>query len=149
MTVKQGLRAALASAPIIVLAGCGVLTGPVGTGPAGTEPPAPTLPKVEATLTGRLTDVTPLDPAGHSSPVTVGTIATEEPPAPNAMVFEITDRTMFFREYAGQGVSELTEISFSALRTGVIARVGYSGPVRESYPAQATADYVVLEDPGS
>lgn len=65
------------------------------------------------------------------------------------MVFEITDQTVLFREYAGQGDSELTPIEFSTLTVGMTAGAGYSGPVRESFLAQATADFLVLEDPGS
>ncbi len=76
-----------------------------------------------------------------------------EPPGKSVtampMIFDVIDRTLLFREYAGLGDKTRSEINVSALTTGMIARIGYSGPVRESYPAQATAAYVVLEDPGS
>lgn len=49
----------------------------------------------------------------------------------------------------GPAASELTTMEFSTLAAGATARVGYSGPVRESFPAQATAAYLVPEDSGS
>lgn len=144
MTGQQRLVAALTALLFVGLVSCGTSTEPADSGPS-------TLPAVEATLTGPLTDVRPMTQSGDSSRTLLGTVLVGQrrSQAPMPMVFDITERTQLFREYAGLGGSELSEIGFSELVAGSIARVGYSGPVRESYPAQGTADYVVLEDPGS
>ncbi len=145
MTRQKRLSVALTSLLLISLVGCG--TSRDSDSGAST----PTLPAAEGTLTGPLTDVSALTPSGDSTQTLLGSVLVGKrgSKTPMPMVFDITDRTKLFSEYAGLGESDLTEISFDELTPGRTARVGYSGPVRESYPAQATADYVVLVDPGS
>ncbi len=146
MTLTRRLLLPLATLLLTGVVGCGT-TSP---GPAASKPSANTLPKVEGTLTGTLKDVTTIEPSADAGPKPLGTVLVD-PPGKSAaampMVFEITAATVLFRQYAGQGDGELTAIEFSTLTSGMTARVGYSGPVRESFPAQATADYLVLEDP--
>ncbi len=149
MTPIRRLLAPLATLLLLTgLVGCGT-TSP---GPAASKPPPSTLPKVEATLTGTLKDVTTIEPSADAGPNPLGTVLVD-PPGTSAtampMFFEITAETVLFREYAGQGDSELTAIDFSTVTVGMNARVGYSGPIRESFPSQATAEYLVLEDSSS
>jgi len=146
MTARRTLVAALVALAVAGVAGCGVLPGP-----ADTEPTSPSLPRSEGTITGPLVDIRRVKPIGDSTTGLLGTVLIEPSrSSPGlAMVFDITDRTVLYDEYAGLGESELSELSFSDLTTCEVAQVGYSGPIRASHPAQATADYVVLQDPGS
>lgn len=148
MTSQRRVFVALSALLLISLVGCGRSPGIIDTGP---RIATPTLPDVEGTLTGPLTDVSPMAQSGPSDPPLLGSVLVGRrgSNSPTPMAFDITDNTLLYSEYAGLGDSELSEISFSELSPGRVARVGYSGPVRESYPAQAIADYVVLVDPGS
>lgn len=148
MMMPRRLVAPLAALLLAGLVGC----ADASPGPAARKPPATTLPKVEGTLTGPLEDVSLIKSSAGGGRAVVGTVRVDPPGrAADAMpmVFEITDQTVLFREHSGQGDSELSPIEFSNISAGMTARVGYSGPVRESFPAQATADYLVLEDLGS
>lgn len=54
----------------------------------------------------------------------------------------VTDKTKIFAE-GNQDVLE--DANFSLLRAGQLVEVEFTGPVRESYPVQATAKTIVIK----
>jgi hypothetical protein len=130
-----------------------------------------------ATLTGVITEVTPLEPATtdctpvedlepdaaissdepppcvDAADAPLGTILVEEDPAADTgtkIIFTVGPQTRLERATdPTAGSDDRTEIAFDDLSPGTEAVVGYSGAVADSYPGQAAADSVLALVPES
>lgn len=109
---------------VVALAACAAPTG----GPAGGPPDGP--PYIEGTASA----VTPADGGG--------TVLVEEEGEGNKAVLTVTADTTVVQEVGG-GYEPIT---FDQLAEGQRVAVWVSGPVRESFPVQATADAVVIRE---
>lgn len=93
----------------------------------------------EADLLGRIADVQPSQEAG-----TPGHILVDSPGDKTAdkYVVAVTEETLILRQ---EGESQ-RQVSFEALEAGQQVQLWFTGPVMESYPAQARARQIVITD---
>jgi hypothetical protein len=119
-TSKQANTTALASAVLILTLAC-----------APAQPKNEPLPAGDPSVAGQITAASPTS------------MQVEENPADSSgsakAVVHITDDTKIL-------LRDGTRLNASDLQVGRRARVWFIGPVLESYPVQATAEFVVLEN---
>lgn len=70
-----------------------------------------------------------------------------EPGAPSDQyVITLTSDTPIYRQVSDE-IGDISEVGFGALQAGQRAEVWLSGPVAESFPMQAQAEFVVISTP--
>ena len=114
---------------VSLLAGCAET--PAAEGPQGTDE--------EADLLGRIADVQPAQETG-----TPGHILVESPGDRTAdkYMVAVTEETLILQQ---EGENQ-RQVSFEALEAGQQVQLWFTGPVMESYPAQARARQIVITD---
>lgn len=109
---------------------------------ACSAPSVPELPASPASITGRITAVT--RDGERTGSIRVESDPTQATGSPKAVV-RITQGTAVLTSDAPRRAEDV-----NALRVGLLVRVWYAGPVRESYPEQADAATVVIDStPGA
>lgn len=95
------------------------------------------MPVQEPDITGIITAVAPGPADGPLGTIRVETVPEDEAGTPKASV-TINPDTRIHHDTSRE------DESFGALREGMQVHVWFTGPVRESYPVQATAARVVI-----
>ncbi len=124
------MRLRHASNMVVTLLPAIVILGVVGCRVAGS-------PEGEPDISGIITAVAPGPADGPLGTIRVETVPEDESGTPKASI-TINPDTQIDRDAS-------RDESFGVLREGMQVRVWFTGPVRESYPVQATAERVVID----
>jgi hypothetical protein len=88
----------------------------------------------EADFTGHVTEI------GQSAILVEARVVTEDGEYIDKYWVTIEDETLILEQFG----EELSEAAFEVLQVGRQVQIWFSGPIAESYPAQATAGQIVI-----
>jgi hypothetical protein len=111
-----------------------------GTG-CGGDPAKTTVSRGGADIIGTVTGVQAVGSEGVSGTFQIEVKKTDA--EPDKYVITVGDDAPIYRQ-VGEEIGELGEVGFVALQAGQRVEVWITGPVAESFPMQATAEFVVI-----